>query len=284
MYDAVDHLLALDPGRRGIAAFFEVGGARRAAEALAGSRRVLITTGFLVEPKIAETDGPPGAAVLGRALRRLGAEVTYVSDSEAIPVLSAALRAVGEPPAILAYGDDRGAASEIMERLRPTHLIAIERPARSGAGDYLNMRGQSIAEWNRPIDELFVMCRRRAGAVRPVTIGVGDGGNEVGMGNVRARLARQGALMARIAAAVTVDHLVVAGVSNWGAYGIVAHLAHRTGERLLHTPAEERAMVSACVEAGAYDGVTRRREATVDALPLDVHASVVALLGVSWGP
>lgn len=284
IYDAVDHLLALDPGRRGIAAFFEVGGARRAAEALAGSRRVLITTGFLVEPKIAETDGPPGAAVLGRALRRLGAEVTYVSDSEAIPVLSAALRAVGEPPAILAYGDDRGAASEIMERLRPTHLIAIERPARSGAGDYLNMRGQSIAEWNRPIDELFVMCRRRAGAVRPVTIGVGDGGNEVGMGNVRARLARQGALMARIAAAVTVDHLVVAGVSNWGAYGIVAHLAHRTGERLLHTPAEERAMVSACVEAGAYDGVTRRREATVDALPLDVHASVVALLGVSWGP
>ena len=284
MYDAVDHLLALDPGRRGIAAFFEVGGARRAAEALAGSRRVLITTGFLVEPKIAETDGPPGAAVLGRALRRLGAEVTYVSDSEAIPVLSAALRAVGEPPAILAYGDDRGAASEIMERLRPTHLIAIERPARSGAGDYLNMRGQSIAEWNRPIDELFVMCRRRAGAARPVTIGVGDGGNEVGMGNVRARLARQGALMARIAAAVTVDHLVVAGVSNWGAYGIVAHLAHRTGERLLHTPAEERAMVSACVEAGAYDGVTRRREATVDALPLDVHASVVALLGVSWGP
>ena len=180
MYDAVDHLLALDPGRRGIAAFFEVGGARRAAEALAGSRRVLITTRFLVEPKIVETDGPPGAAVLGRALRRLGAEVTYVSDSEAIPVLSAALRAVGEPPAILAYGDDRGTASEIMERLRPTHLIAIERPARSGAGDYLNMRGQSTAEWNGPIDELFVMCRRRAGAVRPVAIGVVDGGNEVG--------------------------------------------------------------------------------------------------------
>jgi hypothetical protein len=104
------------------------------------------------------------------------------------------------------------------------------------------------------------------------------------MGNVRARLARQGALMARIAATVTVDHLVVAGVSNWGAYGIVAHLGHRAGRRLLHTPAEEREMVMACVEAGAHDGVTRRAEATVDALPLDVHASVVALLGVSWGP
>jgi hypothetical protein len=38
------------------------------------------------------------------------------------------------------------------------------------------------------------------------------------------------------------------------------------------------------VEAGAHDGVTRRREATVDALPLDAHAAFVALLGVSWGP
>ena len=104
------------------------------------------------------------------------------------------------------------------------------------------------------------------------------------MGNVRARLARQGPLMARIAATVTVDHLVVAGVSNWGAYGIVAHLGHLSGQSLLHTPAQERELVAACVEAGAHDGVTRRREPTVDALPLDVHASVVALLGVSWGP
>jgi hypothetical protein len=297
-FDAVDHLLALDPGRRGIAAFFEAGGARRAAEALTGSRRVVITTGFLVEAKTAETDGPPGAAVLGRALRRLGADVTYVSDAETIPVLSAALRAVGEPPAVRAYGDGPGAAAEIIEHARPTHLVAIERPARSRSGDYLNMRGQSVAEWNRPIDELFVLYSdgatsrsRRGGAGRggrgsrrPVTIGVGDGGNEVGMGNVRGRLARQGALMARIAATVTVDHLVVAGVSNWGAYGIVAHLGHLTGQRLLHTPKEEREMVMASVEAGAHDGVTRRREATVDALPLDVHASVVALLGVSWGP
>jgi D-glutamate cyclase len=311
-FDAIDHLLALDPGRRGIAAFFEVGGARRAAEALFRSRRVLITTGFIVEPKIPETDGPPGAAVLGRALRTLGAEVSYVTDADTIPVVAAALRALGEPPAVHAYGDGPRAAAELLERARPTHVVAIERPARSRSGDYLNMRGQSVAEWNRPIDELFVFgsdgvmsrskrgwpgldrrgsVRRPATSVRrpvssvrrPVTIGVGDGGNEVGMGNVRARLARQGALMARIAATVTVDHLVVAGVSNWGAYGIVAHLGHLAGQALLHTPAQERELVAACVEAGAHDGVTRRREPTVDALPLDVHASVVALLGVSWG-
>jgi hypothetical protein len=281
-FDAVDHLLALDPGGRGIASFFQPGAAAGAAAALRGSTRVLITTGFVVEPKMPETDGPPGAAVLGRALRRLGAQVSYVTDPVAMPVLAAALRALGEPADIQPYGEGPGAAPDVLERARPTHLVAVERPARSRSGDYLNMRGHSVAEWNRPIDELFVRPSRSAG--RPVTIGVGDGGNEVGMGNVRARLARAGALMARIASTVTVDHLVVAGVSNWGAYGIVAHLGRAAGRPLLHTPAEERRLVTACVEAGAHDGVTRRREATVDALPLDAHAAFVALLGVSWGP
>ena len=254
-----------------------------------------------------ETDGPPGAAVLGRALRALGARVSYVTDPVTIPVLAAALRALGEPLDVRAYGDGPQAAEEMLTGERPTHLVAIERPARCRSGDYLNMRGHSVAEWNRPIDAMFVGSAgpvgtdgrasgsKRGGPVRggrgsvrrvyrPVTIGVGDGGNEIGMGNVRARLARQGALMARIASTVRVDHLVVAGVSNWGAYGIVAHLGHMAGRPLLHTPAEERELVAACVEAGAHDGVTRRREATVDALPLDAHAAVVALLGVSWGP
>lgn len=281
LFDPVDHLLALDPRRRGIAGFFEPGGARRAAEALRGSRRVLITTGFIVEPKMPETDGPPGAAVLGRALRALGAQVSYVTDPVTIPILAAALRVLGEPVDVRAYGDGPRAAEEMLTGERPTHLVAIERPARCRSGDYLNMRGHSVAEWNRPIDAMFVYRGRRG---RPVTIGVGDGGNEIGMGNVRARIARQGALMARIASTVRVDHLVVAGVSNWGAYGIVAHLGRMAGRSLLHTPAQERELVGACVEAGAHDGVTRRREPTVDALPLDAHAAVVALLGVSWGP
>jgi hypothetical protein len=294
-YDPVDHLLALDPGRRGIAAFFEPGAAQRAAEALRRARRVLITTGFIVEPGKPETDGPPGAAVLGRALRALGAEVSYVTDSETIPVLAAALSALGEPVDVRAYADGPGAAAEVLAAERPSHLVAIERPARSRSGEYLNMRGHSVGAWNRPIDDLFVDgsvgatrgghgSARAVRRQRPVTVGVGDGGNEVGMGNVRARLCRAGALMARTASTVGVDHLVVAGVSNWGAYGIVAHLGHVTGRRLLHTPADERHVVAACVEAGAIDGVTRRHEATVDALPLDAHAAVVVLLGVSWGP
>jgi len=245
-----------------------------------GARRVLIATGFVVAEGMPETDGPPGAAVLGRALRRLGAQVRYTSDPVVLPVLEASLRALDEPLDVFAYPEGPDAASNVLKRERSTHLVAIERPGRGRAGDYLNARGVSVAQWNRPLDEMFVRARL---ARRPLTIGVGDGGNEIGMGRVRARLAREGALMARIASVVSVDHLVVAGVSNWGAYGIVAQLGRLTGQPLLHTPTDERTMIDACVSAGAVDGLTRRREPTVDALPADTHAAIVALLGLSWG-
>jgi hypothetical protein len=292
-FDAIDHVLALDLGGRGIARFFTPGAALRAAQALQRARRVLVVTGFSVPPGIAETDGPPGAAVLGRALRRLGADVQHLTDPPAAAPLRAALESLGEPADVAIY--EEGQADAVLARGRPTHLIAIERPGRSRSGEYLSARGESIGAWNRALDELFVAGgagrarrvgsrgsrRRRAG--RPTTIGVGDGGNEIGMGNVRARLAREGALMARIASVVRVDHLVVAGTSNWGAYGIVAALERLTGRALLHTADDERRLVTACVAAGAVDGILRHREPTVDGLPLAIHAAVVELLGVCAG-
>ena len=297
--DPIDHVLALDPGGRGIGHFFQAGGALRAARALARARRVLIVTGFVVADGMPETDGPPGAAVLGRALRRLGAQVRYTSDPVVLPALEASLRVLGEPADVFAYPEGPDAATSVLARERPTHLVAIERPGRNRGGDYLNARGLSVAQWNGPLDEMFLLARRtgvseprpsRTGHPRsrpasrtPLTIAVGDGGNEIGMGCVRARLVREGSLMARIASTVTVDHLVVAGVSNWGAYGIVAQLGRLSGQRLVHAPAEERALIDACVAAGAVDGLTRRPQPTVDALDADTHAAVVALLGLSWG-
>jgi Domain of unknown function (DUF4392) len=107
---------------------------------------------------------------------------------------------------------------------------------------------------------------------------VGDGGNEIGMGAARAQLARAGALLARIASVVAVDHLVVAGTSNWGAYGIVAALERLHGRLLLHTGAIERQLIGRCVEAGAVDGITRKSEASVDGLGAEIHAGIVELL------
>lgn len=287
----IDQLMALDPGGRGIAAFFVRGGATAAAHALRRSRRVLLTTGFAVGPGLPETDGPPGTACLGRALRTLGAEVIYVTDAMAVPPLQAALKVLGEPAAVetfhVAHGAGGGPAArgarETARRLlaehRPTHMVAIERPGRARDGEYRSARGRSLTEWNGALDELFL-----AAPARIVTVGVGDGGNEIGMGAVRARVARAGGLFPRIASVVKVKHLVVAGVSNWGAYGIVAELGRLAGRPLLHTGEEEQAMVQACVDAGAVDGLTFRPEATVDGLPLPAHIGMLELLRVLESP
>jgi hypothetical protein len=270
--DPIDQLLALDPASRGIARFYRPGGARAAARSLARREPVVLTTGFAVGPGLAETDGPPGAAVLGRALRLLGKSVAYVVDDVAAPLMEAALKALGEPVEITVL--PRGGAALLPAGdERPSHLVAIERPGRAAGGDYWNARGESVGAWNAPLDALFLRPPRGA-----ITIGIGDGGNEIGMGNVRPRLLRQGPLTRKIASVVRVDHLVVAGVSNWGAYGVVAHLSILAKQPLLHTPEEERRLVTACVEAGGVDGLTRRRALSVDGLPLETHLAVVELL------
>lgn len=272
----LDKLLAFDPGNRGIAGFFVPGGAARAARALRRAKRVLLTTGFCLGPGLPETDGPPGTASLGRALRALGAAVTYITDAASLPPLQAALSVLGEPTRILTFhagGDAGRMARRLLAEHEPTHLVAIERPGRTRDGEYLSMRGEPVGEWNAPLDALFLEAPRRV-----VTVGVGDGGNEIGMGALRASLRRAGGRIRKVASVVAARHVVVAGVSNWGAYGIVVELARLSKRPLLHTADEERRMVRGCVAAGAVDGITRERAATVDALPLEAHVGMVELM------
>jgi hypothetical protein len=276
----IDHLLALDPGHRGIGRFFVRGGAAGAARSLARARRTLVTTGFSVGPGQPETDGPPGAAALGRALRLLGQKVAFVTDEIAVPLVEAALEALGETATVITFDGDGSlrAARRFLSAESPTHLVSIERPGRARDGDYRSARGESVRAWNAPLDALFLAAPRRV-----TTIGIGDGGNEIGMGNVRGRITRVDARARSIASVVKVKHLVVAGTSNWGAYGVVAELSRLTGRALLHSSEEETRMVEACVAAGAVDGITRRREPTVDGLPLPAHVGMLELLRLFAG-
>ena len=275
----IDHLLALDPGGRGIARFFVRGGAEAAARSLVRGKRTMVTTGFSVGPGLPETDGPPGAAALGHALHALGHEVRFITDEPTVPLLRAALDVLGETLDVMAFAPvGRDGVNRLLKATNPTHLVSIERPGRARDGDYRNARGASVRDWNAPLDALFLAAPRRV-----TTVGIGDGGNEIGMGNVHARIARGGALERSIASVVEVTHLVVAGTSNWGAYGVVAELSRLASRPLLHSAEEERAMVEACVAAGAVDGITRRREATVDGLPLPAHIGMLELLRLFTG-
>jgi hypothetical protein len=276
--DPVEALCALDLGGRGIGRLIVPGAMAAAARSLVGARRVALVTGFVARPTWgAETDGPSGTVVLGRALRRLGARVVYLADPPVAPLLAACLRALGEPRALVAVPADPAgavrAARAAVRALAPTHLIAVERPGRAADGGYYNARGRSVGAVNAPLDALFV---GRRGGVR--TIGIGDGGNEIGMGRVRARVCRDVPNGKKIGSVVRTDHLVVAGTSNWGAWGVTAHLALAAGRALLHTPGEEARLTRAMVRAGAVDGLTGAAALSVDSLPLRLHQALLAAL------
>ena len=276
--DPIEALCALDAAGRGIGRLVIPGAMAAAARGLARAPRVALVTGFVPRPGwAAETDGPSGTVVLGRALRQCGAEVVYVADPPVLPLLEACLKALREPLDLVAVPADPEAAVATARRgladFGPSHLVAIERPGRAADGDYYNARGGSVAALNAPLDALF--RGRRNGLV---TIGVGDGGNEIGMGRVRARVVREVAHGAKIASVVRTDHLIVAGTSNWGAWGLVAHLSLAVGTALCHTPDEEARLTRAMVAAGAVDGLTGAATPTVDSLPLALHQSFLETL------
>jgi hypothetical protein len=262
-FTAIERILAEDPRQRGIAALVQWGALEAAARALFTARRVIVVSGFyLPVPRQGETDGPPGAKAIGQALGALGATVDYVSDAPHLPLFAA----MGTPAT--AYAPD------LLDRLRPTHLVATERPGRAADGHYYSMAGRDVTAHTAPIDELFL----RAPALGLPTVAIGDGGNEIGMGNVQHLVRRDVPNGALIASVVPADHLIVAGVSNFGAYGLVAALSLLAGRDLL--PADEAAAgdVRACVAAGACCGHTFRNEPLVDGTPLEASLEVLARL------
>jgi D-glutamate cyclase-like, C-terminal len=262
-FSAIERIIAEDPRQRGIARLVQWGSLEAAARVLAPAQRVGIVSGFfLLVPQRGETDGPPGARAIGHALQALGAETAYITDAPNAPLFEA-LGLTVTP-----YAPD------LPQRLGLTHLLATERPGRAADGHYYSMSGRDVTPFTEPIDELFL----RAPALGIPTVAIGDGGNEIGMGNVRALVERDVPNGATIASVVPVDHLIVAGVSNFGAYGLVAALSLLAGRDLLPSAEQAAGDVHACVAAGGCCGHTFRNEPLVDGLPLEATLEMLARL------
>lgn len=284
LVDAGRHLDAIDRVSfsyigRGLREFYMPGGAQRAVASLESGENIMLLTGFSVAKGMPETDGPPGTAELGRALRLRGKQVTYVVDSANKPILEAILREMGEPTDNIKLfdvpiGDAKAPARALLDAVRPDRVMAIELPSRSADGTKNNMRGIEIDDFNPAIDEILIQANAREGVE---TLGIGDGGNEVGMGGLKG-LIPKGWNGKQIAAEVTADHVVTASVSNWGGYAMSALLLKR-GNMIdrFQTPDELRRVLQAAADAGAVDGVSRERVPTVDGFSTDVHAAIIQL-------
>src|SRR6516165_503803 len=224
LVDRIERAIQVDVGRN-ITALFDAarGGLWSAASALTTSPsvRVGLITGFYVpqgSPPAAETDGPVGAALLAKGLEEVGISCRLATDEPCRGACAAALSGVGLSglPVDVA---DVGVVIDTWRRAEITHAISIERCGRSADGAPRNMRGLDISSYTVALDELFT-----AGPWE--TIAISDGGNEIGMGALpRELIARHIDHGATIACVTPAQHLIVAGVSNWGAYALFAALA-----------------------------------------------------------
>ena len=65
-----------------------------------------------------------------------------------------------------------------------------------------------------------------------------------------------------------VDTLVIATVSNWGAYAIAAYIQKMTGTKVLPGFSEIKEYLSLIVNMGSVDGVTKEQTLSVDGFHL----------------
>jgi hypothetical protein len=73
------------------------------------------------------------------------------------------------------------------------------------------------------------------------------------------------------------DELLIADVSNWGAYGLIAIIGYWRGEDLLAT-ISPLAILDYLSSRGSVDGVTRENTLTEDGLPAEEGAGVIQAL------
>ena len=192
-----------------------------------------------------------------------------MTDAPSIPLLRAAL-AQTAPAARLEEApmeDTEAFARTLWEQLQPDLFLSIERPGKASNGHFHNMRGTVIDAMTADTDCLLALAAERG----CVTVAIGDGGNELGMGALLPQIAAGVPHGAEIGAVLPAQYTLGAGVSNWWGPGLAALLSHETGRNLMLTPEEDRALLQAVVNAGAVDGCTKERALSVDSYPVSVQ-------------
>ncbi len=271
---------------------------------------VMIATGWVDQPLIApdcgESDGPPGAVALARALKvGLQANPVILTGECLVPGIKLIARAAGfhcvSPETLLAtsgqkklltaavlpFPNERAASKQVSEKLltdlKPAVCIAIERGGMNSAGIIHNMQGCDTGNSQAKLDFLFAAARDKGIA----TIGIGDGGNEIGMANIAADVRKHVPYGEKcdcpcgcgLAPATLVDVLVAATVSNWGGYAIAALLAASANNLTIANNADrEKRVLTATADAGFHNTIGGSVTPGVDGCDAAAHVAVVELM------
>lgn len=287
-------IIGEDPGDRGMRELIVEGDFVAAAQLLGGldpPQSIVVVSGFpccVDHTPPTETDGPPGAAALVQAALALGHSVTLVVDECNRDVFAAAVEHLQSLtnftmecfPAQLSDDDEKRLQSLID---KTQLLLSCERTGPGADGQCYTMRGIDMTARG-----LIAPLHRLVTKNTPF-IGIGDGGNELGMGKVIDRIRSSTKINKgdEIGCVVAADYLISASVSNWGGYALAAGAALARASKEASDESELESLVqewvkkcvpdeqqeidllNRCVAKGCRDGVSGRMEATVDGMPLE---------------
>ncbi len=278
--------------------------AEKLKSALKPGDTVLILTGAGYAPTMpeGESDGPPGAASLARILYKgLGAVPVYacekchvrpiVASSHAAGVMvkeefhDARDRHLGAGLAISPLSQKEVPAwiEHIYKEMKPKVVISTERlgPGKGGivhnaTGQPLQGKGSHVRHDAVDISGLVTEATKKG----LLTIGIGDHGNEIGFGAIRAAVLEVMPKGDALCTTVATDIVLPAMMSNWGCYGIEAALAWLLKKpELMHRSSDEERIVRACLDAGGLEAMFCTQEFYVDGLDGESSMACVQLLG-----
>ena len=248
---------------------------------------VAMVTGIVLEghlPK-GEVDGPIGAAVLGRALSLLGHNVDIMVERDMDDVVSSLVDTLGFEGNIV-HTTDR-APEELMAWADHYDIaVTIEKLGRNREGIRHSVMGTPLAKTGDYYIDDFIEAMNDKGKL---TVGIGDGGNEIGFGKIHDKV-REIVLFGAecgcpcgggTATTTATKHLFSAAISNYGAYGVATALALGTSNRDLMVDGKTvKKLVEGVVALGCLDGGTMDPNFIGDdGIPIDAVMRVVDQLG-----
>lgn len=281
-----------------------MGAALRLSDQVKPGDPVLICSGWpsrsWLMTGLTETDGLVGAGYLARVLEQCLAAVPVLVVHPALTRFAeVALQSAGllvadvetalqskrgahkaSVGAILPFTSDwddaERHAAEAFDQLEPAAVVSVEMPGALADGTFRNVTGRVVpTELVAKADVIFSEGARRGA----LTVGIGDGGNELGMGYI-ADTVRE-LLPDGTTPATDVDVLVVGVVSNWAAVGVGACVAAIADMPKVLRAVSLPRITERLSDAGAIDGLTAYIDPKNDGMSQATSAAFAELLTTS---
>ncbi len=263
MGENLDALMNLDPRGYGVCRILYAGSraytgepltmhcGKKIVENIKANDFVFILTGFILLPhKAPEMDGIVSSMLLARSMvQAFDAKPVIICPKDNLEAVKKCASVVGlhcyedldkvaDLPismGVITFTKDRSEAEEqaeqIISKILPKAVIAIEAPGANECGEYHNAIGVNVTELEAKTDVLFQKLKDRG----VLNFAIGDLGNEIGMGTIGEHIKKYIPYAAEnqckcdchsgILAATKADNIITATVSDWGCYGLMAAIA-----------------------------------------------------------